>query len=149
MKRLQAFLRRMSREVKVIEGCEAQGDLGVPYMTRYILFRTSFGGLYVHVFHRSDNDRARHDHPWNFVSMILWRGYVEDRPGDRKRYYPGALLFRPATWIHRVELLRDCNGAELPAVTLVWTTSKIRVWGFHVPDGWVEWREFFRTNGCK
>ena len=48
-----------------------------PLMTRYKLLLTRWGNLYLHVFHRSDEDRELHDHPWGFVSLILWGGYYE------------------------------------------------------------------------
>ena len=63
-------------EIKRILGCEKH-----LYMTRTILLRTRWGKLMINYFHRSDEDRALHDHPWTFYSLILWRGYLEHTRG--------------------------------------------------------------------
>jgi hypothetical protein len=57
---------------KEIANCE-----GDPYLTRWFIIRTRLIGIFLHRFHRSDEDRALHDHPWTFISIILWRGYWE------------------------------------------------------------------------
>jgi hypothetical protein len=68
-----------------------------PYMLRWWLFGTSkekddngepkprrpFGlSFYLHIFLRSDDDRALHDHPWDFWSILLVNGYREHRDED-------------------------------------------------------------------
>lgn len=40
------------------------------------------GGLYLHLFLQSDEDRALHDHPWPWVSLILDGKYREHRHED-------------------------------------------------------------------
>ena len=60
------------------------GRDGSPAMVRYRLLDTRWGGLYVHHFLRSDQDRDLHDHPWHFTSLILWGGYVEELPDARR-----------------------------------------------------------------
>jgi hypothetical protein len=49
--------------------------------------------LMLHRMHRPDEDRAHHDHPWNFWTLVLWGGYVEEvsvpamwGPGDGRHY---------------------------------------------------------------
>jgi hypothetical protein len=141
---------------KIIYGCEARGDAASPYMTRWTIFSESWGQLCLHAFHRSDADEL-HDHPWPFVSLILWRGYVEVTPPacslgidcpygcprQRKRVWPGMLLFRSATHKHRVELI---NGER--AVTLVFMGRKVRTWGFFTRQGWQRWTDYFKEWGC-
>lgn len=127
---------------KVIYGCESRGDGHLPYLTRWTIWRTRVGSLYLHRFHRSDHD-VMHDHPWPFVSLILWRGYVEETPRGRSRKWPGMLLCRPARHVHRVELL-----SGRPAVSLVLTGPVVRPWGFWTPTGWEHWRAYFERLGC-
>lgn len=51
------------------------------YMTRLNLLELGpFGSIMINWFHRGDEDRELHDHPWDFVSIILWRGYIEETP---------------------------------------------------------------------
>lgn len=68
-----------------------------PYMLRWWIFGTSkepdehgdpkprrpFGwSFYLHLFLRSDDDRALHDHPWDFWTWLLVNGYREHRDED-------------------------------------------------------------------
>lgn len=118
-----------------------EGD-GTPYMTRYFILKTRWGGIYLHNIHRSDRDDM-HDHPWNFVTFILRGGYWEydtDHPPltNRKRWCgPGTRIKHEAEDIHRVELL---PGVQ--AWTLVFVGRKRREWGFHPLAGFVPWREY-------
>lgn len=52
------------------------------YLSRYTVLRIPFTtrSVYLHCFHRSDEDRDLHNHPWDkSVSLVLWGGYVEER----------------------------------------------------------------------
>ena len=47
------------------------------YLRRWYVFRSAPFAVFLHNFVRSDEDRALHDHPWSFLVIPLWRGYVE------------------------------------------------------------------------
>lgn len=127
-------------KIKKIHGCH--GDL---YMTRLQLLCFDNGAsLMINYFHRSDEDRELHDHPWNFKSLILWRGYNEHHPGGIITTYPGMLIRRPAQWRHRVILKNN-----KPACTLVFTGPNLREWGFHTDKGWVHHSQFWTMKGCE
>src|ERR1700728_4525634 len=108
------------RVERIMRGCDAPGDVESLYMTRLTLFQGANKGvkLCIHIFHRSDFDDL-HDHPWNFWSLILWRGYNEIAEVGSQRVWPGQMIRRKADWRHRVQLLRE-NGREKKAITLVW-----------------------------
>lgn len=118
-----------------------RGDDG-KYLTRWMLLGKRDGAsryrLMLHHFQRSDLDTF-HDHPWWFVSLILWGGYWEETPAGRKWYRPGRLLFRPAEWRHRVEIRGECW-------TLILTGPKVREWGFWCPSGWRHWTKAVRSQ---
>ena len=120
---------------KVIINCE-----GEKYLTRYYLVRTRWLSVFLHIFHCSDEDRALHDHPWNYVTFLLWRGYYEHTPKGVFRRWPLTFAFHPARWRHRVELV---DGK--PAVTLFIHFKRLRSWGYHLSTGWkrhdVWWKE--------
>lgn len=128
---------------RIIYGCEARGDGDKPYLTRYTLISIPGFILCIHVFHRSDADDL-HDHPWNFTSLILWRGYREETAdGKKKRVWPGMVLRRKATHRHRVELV---NGKK--AVTLVIMGKYRKSWGFWEAGKFIDWRKYFIKKGC-
>ena len=58
------------------------GGVDHPYLLRWHLLRKDKYpiNLYLHRMLRDDDDRALHDHPWWFVSIILAGGYVEVMP---------------------------------------------------------------------
>ena len=107
---------------------------GTPYLTRWYLFRSKRFRVFLHKFHRSDDDRALHDHPWPFVTILLsGRGYYEHTQRGQRDYYPPfSINFRlnPAS-PHRVELERDTTGKECPQWTLFIAGINVRRWGFH------------------
>ncbi len=94
-----------------------------PYLERWIIW---FGcTLRLHKFHKGDDDRAFHDHPWWFLTLPL-QSYLEKTPesGLRKvqRLRPH---FRPARHQHIVQLITN-----RPVYTLIFTGPKSKEWGF-------------------
>lgn len=119
-----------------------------PYLLRwYAVPRNNRLNVYLHKFMRDDDDRALHDHPWWFVSVMLRGGYYEHTTGGGliRRDVP-SIAFRRATHAHRVELLRYSSGKLRPAWTLVITGKRSRVWGFWCPKGFVPWHRFVAPN---
>lgn len=140
------------------------GDPKDPYIYRwYGIPRTPFFNIYVHKIIRSDDDRAMHDHPWFNVSIILSGEYCEVTgryPQEKSRYYKlGDIRFRSPWFAHRLELApffwKDSCPPE-PVYTLFITGPRLRVWGFHCPQGWRRWDIFAEkkngisvtTRGC-
>lgn len=126
--------------------------------------------LYLHKFYRGDEDPHMHDHPWPFTSLILTRGYWEERPyvfcdpfdispaqEQTMRYIPTpdkadiharhvfykrfSIVRRPAVWKHRV-ILKD----KKPVWTIVRTGVKERGWGFWMGDKLCPWRQYDDGN---
>lgn len=114
------------------------GDKSRPYMLRWWLIpRNPWFNVYLHKIMRDDDDRALHDHPWASLSVVIQGGYREIRPTGQRIVKPGGIVFRPATFAHRLELL---NGQH--CWSLFFTGPRVRSWGFHCPKGWVHWKVF-------
>lgn len=127
----------------IINSCLARppdfiiGGKDDPYLERWFLLpRNGNGNAYVHRITRDDDDRALHDHPWDFTSIILQGAYRDITKGGRRVYGVGATLHHLATDLHRLEVV------EGPVWTLVLTGKTVRDWGFECPQGWVPWWEF-------
>lgn len=118
------------------------GEHDNPYLQRWFVTpRNRISNRYLHLFLRSDDDRALHDHPWPSVSLTLKGSYVEHeiQAGGihtRKRRVAGDIVFRSAKMAHRIE------ADDGPVWTLFITGPVVRTWGFHCPNGWVHWRDF-------
>lgn len=118
------------------------------YLRRLYLVQTPWFGVKLHWIHRPDTDRHLHDHPWWFVSFVLWGGYEEIVPyaGDYKgkdiEYRDISWFnFKRATDSHRIVCLH-----ESPTLTLVINGPKTRTWGFHTENGFVPWRQYLNVK---
>jgi len=108
------------------------------YLSRYVIFRCKWFGIYIHKFWISDYD-VLHDHPWNFIAIPLTSGYREHLPdGSYLERRPLRPKFRTAEEFHWVELNRG------PAWTLFIHFRKRREWGFLTSTGWVDADEYNR-----
>jgi hypothetical protein len=120
------------------------GGRDKPYLLRwFVIPRNPLFNVYLHLFMRSDDDRALHDHPWFNCSRILLGSYLEHtiaqggieravrmRRGDWRIRWTGRIA-------HRIEL------DDGPCWTLFVTGPRYRQWGFHCPTrGWVHWQRF-------
>lgn len=101
-------------------------------------------GLYLHRFHRGDDEQELHNHPWRWaVSLILAGGYVEERRCDggevkTRIVRPGRLNVIRSDDFHRVELLDE------DAWSLFLVGPKFQGWGFwnRTTGKFWPWREF-------
>lgn len=96
---------------------------GQPYLERWIVW---FGfTLRLHKFHKGDDDRAFHDHPWWFITFPL-QTYMERTPRHTavtvRRFKPH---FRRASHRHIVQLIQPG-----PVWTFIVTGPKSNEWGF-------------------
>lgn len=117
-----------------------------PYLRRwYLIPRNRWFNVYLHQFLRDDDDRALHDHPWWFISVMLRGAYMEHLEDGRiiGRYAP-SIAIRPALHRHRVQLFPTGGpwSPRRPCWTLVITGRKYREWGFWCPKGFVPWFQF-------
>ncbi|MES2651289.1 MAG: hypothetical protein V4663_06085 [Bacteroidota bacterium] len=83
-----------------------------------------------------------HDHPWAFITFLIKGGYVEYSDKGSKLYSRFSLLFRKASYQHRLEI-------HQPVWSIVITFKKVREWGFITPKGWVKWFNYTPSNNCE
>lgn len=95
----------------------------------------------IHKFHRSDDVAdGVHDHPWLYRSIILKGTYVEHFVFGTALRGPGRIIRADASHLHRVELLKDIKGHDMPVYTFFTMGKKSRrTWGFLVNDIWYPW----------
>lgn len=118
-------------------------------VTRWYLHLPYGRKVMLHRFAESDRDRDLHDHPYDFVSLVLRGGYVEKhrtwvkgrRYRDEERRVIVRWNRRRAEDLHRVLLLR------WPTWTLVLTGRRRRQWGFLTRRGWVAEYDYERRGG--
>lgn len=162
-------------ELKDIPGCDENGDGDSVYLSRLSVFSCPWFQVLLHKFNRSDDARAFHNHPWNFLTIPLRYGYYDITPGPvggpNRRQWCGILRprFRRAGHVHRVELPsylceetvygpRDMfrtnpivkqQWKERQSVTLVFTGPIIEKWGFITNGVWEHWQDYGKRLGCR
>jgi hypothetical protein len=118
-----------------------------PYLLRwFVIPRNKMFNVYLHEFYRSDDDRALHDHPWVNCSILLEGEYTEHTIAagginHRRILRAGDVVMRGAKSAHRIELHAG------RCMTLFLTGPKLRTWGFHCAQRWVDWRSFTSPDG--
>lgn len=119
------------------------GSTHDPLLFRWILLRTPWLCIYIHKLCRSDHDRALHDHPWSFVSVVLWGAYLEvtERCVIWREMF--SVAYRPAAWRHRVVI----EDRAKPAWTLVFVGPQTRNWGFWPEGRFCFWKKYDSENG--
>lgn len=152
------------------------GDPECPYMRRWVLNFGPLGSIRLHHWYRSDDKRFKHDHPSDFITLVLKGTYTDlcDGPGRHKiepyrcgvckgrpgvicdicgnglrneKMIPGKIRRRSAEHIHTVAV--DPPGCW----TLLYFWPERRDWGFWVPrklDGVLKWtksNKFFLEHG--
>lgn len=121
--------------VKTVDGKDSL------YLRRFYLKRNGKTRCFLHYFARSDDDRFLHDHPWDFFTIILNKGYMEEIKGGKYRFRNARSgRFHPAEWLHRIHL------TEGPVWTLFFPKQKRREWGFQTNEGWVSHTEYLAND---
>ena len=122
---------------------EIKSKEGVVHFRRYRLFQSPIFAIYIHNIMKSDEDRHKHDHPWNFVSIILEGAYEEEftQPPyhfteTHKVYMSGDFVHHPAEDAHKLTLISD------NVITLVFAYGKRRVWGYQTEKGWIDFKTY-------
>ena len=114
-------------------------DDGQPYLERWILWCGVTFRL--HKFHKGDDDRAFHDHPWWFVTLPL-QSYVEKTPGGGEQLVRhGRPHFRAARHQHIVQI-----EVDKPVWTLLITGSKSKEWGFWDDDKFIHHEQWLSAR---
>lgn len=127
---------------------------GAVYLDRWGLSIDRIGGIYLHRMTAPDPGLDLHDHPWTFVTIPLWGGYIEERSDTRTASLCAAMADRWARTCTRgvtgeVRCLRlrmmrldECHRItklrRRSAWTLVFRGPRRRGWGFYTATGYVD-----------
>jgi hypothetical protein len=97
-------------------------------------------GVMLHQFFGPDEGRCLHDHPWDFVSVILRGAYDEQLTEATPDQSSIGIHCWRSRWSKRRLSATDRHRITWVAPgtwSLVLHGRKERTWGFHTPAGWV------------
>lgn len=147
---------------------------GALYLERWSLTVDRIGSIKLHKMEAPDPGEDLHDHPWTFVTIPLWGGYVEERAEIRTAHRwahaaglwadaaakvakglpdagQGARGFREhVRWLKpRMMRLDECHRIVVLDRPVVWTLvicgPKRRPWGFYLADGFMAESQYDAT----
>jgi len=105
-----------------------------PYLVRWVL---DFGyfSIRLHNWRKSDDMRAKHDHPWWFLSLVLSGLFVDRGDKDVVRK-PGSISFFPSSHQHSLGVLK-------PGYTPLICGPENRKWGFYINGKFIKRNRYF------
>lgn len=125
---------------------------GEVYLDRWGIGHDRIGGVLLHRMEAPDPGADLHDHPWTFVSIVLWGGYIEQRALSREAPFFAQLAERHGGCTRgiieerrlgsvRVMRLDECHTITALRHRRCWTLvikgPRRRLWGFYLPDGYM------------
>jgi hypothetical protein len=115
---------------------------------RLRLLQTPWFSVLVHHIQQNDLDRAPHDHPWPFASLILRGGYREevwDCPHNlaNVRHRIRRPFSVRVTKLSQAHQITNLHGEVW---TLVFTGRHRGTWRFWLPGGPIDWREYDKAE---
>lgn len=122
---------------------EIKSKKGVLHFRRWRIMETPWFGIYIHGIYKADKDLHLHDHPWNYMSVVLKGAYLEASKvdGEIRMARPVQWKWNNATRFHKIALL------VTPSVyTLFITGKKYREWGYDVDGVWVDNQTYRNTK---
>lgn len=97
----------------------------------------------------ADPQRDLHDHPVDFLALVLRGGYTEEYvPGNSFTVgRDGPILgvsTRQIRWVNwkRIPGVHRIVSVQPKTITLVFYGPSRHTWGFYTYKGWVPWREY-------
>ena len=109
--------------------------------------QTPWFSLFLHRMDGPDSRPTLHDHPWNFLSVVLRGGYIE------RRLDPATMEVREGHTVRHVNHMRTHDAHAIvsllrwPTWTLLLVGARRRTWGYwernpYGIDGEWTWTEF-------
>ncbi len=126
--------------MKVLTIGEELGQPECPYIRRWVLDFYLFS-IRLHHWLSSDDQRNFHDHPWWYITIILWGGYTDRSPQGEDKMGVGSIRFRRAKHQHTV--LVNKGGCW----SLLITGREKRIWGFWVKGKFRKRNKYFYMFG--
>ena len=127
---------------------------GKPYLSRFFFIKTPWFSVFLNVLHGPDTYSHLHDHPVDFLSLLLWGGYSEHSvyelytegggylgTTNRGIEYHSWYNWMPHTKRHRI------ISTTGKVVTLCFASAKRQDWGYFVDNVKVPWQVYRQQLG--
>lgn len=123
-------------------------DDDLTYLTRWRIVQTPWFSFYLHRITAPDSRPTLHDHPWNFVALVLRGGYIERRLNTRTMKVDETHRIRRINRMRTSDFHAIVHLKRTPTWTLLLVGPRVRTWGYLESnfrareDGEWMWTEF-------
>ena len=118
---------------------------GVLQFRRWRLFSCPWFGIFIHKIYISDNDIHPHNHPWNFLSIVLDGLYEETSKNNKllplRKF--GSIYTLNTREYHRMYI------SEPSTVLIITGKRKTDSWGYWTENGFVDWETYRESHDTK
>lgn len=119
----------------LLEWKQPLGKDECPYVHRWMIGHNKLGSLRLHHWIGSDDPRAKHDHPWWFMTFVLRGGYTDvallgDHEDDHRDISLHDHLRAPTCRLRRANHRHTVQTDQGGAWTFMITGPAKRDWGF-------------------
>ncbi len=134
---------------------EIKSKTGELHFRRWNLLTTPWFNIYLHCIYKPDEDKHLHDHPWNFIGIILSGAYIEEvslindesflktvhaknLPTKKRFRHPLDIVNRKDYIPHKILHILTSK----PVWTLNFTSKRTRDWGYIGDNGWINHKDY-------
>ncbi len=119
---------------------EPMGDKDNPYLYRWTFLFFNYS-IRIHHWIDSDDKRFFHDHPWNFISIVLKGKYTNVTPNGRLEVSAPSMWYSSALKRHYLEIPKE------GAWTLLICGRPWNKWAFYIGERRFRPLRYFHTYG--
>lgn len=118
---------------------EIKSKDGVLHFRRWNIITIFNFRIYLHAIYKADEDAHLHNHPWNFINIVLKGSYTERLPNSKLvPKFPVMICKRTRDQFHKIE---DVHTPVVYTLNFMW--GKYKEWGYSVNGKFVD-RETYR-----
>ena len=116
---------------------EIKSKEGDVHFKRWQILKTPFGSIWLHAIHKADQDKHLHNHPWDFISVVLKGSYKEMTQQGIKFQTPGKINVRDGSEYHKI-----LEVESEVVYTLFFVSKPKRLWGYDVDNRFVDHEKY-------
>jgi len=156
IEKLEQWVENKGRQYVIMDDYNSKDPK--PYLIRSIVFKSKWFCIYIHRFLSSDKP-VPHDHPWNFFTWIISKGYVEQLyfdigvRDDQQTCWsiarrPGSIIRRKCSDVHRVVVSKEYSLEEKneAPLSVCFIGPRKQEWSFYDNGKKIDWREFLEVK---
>ncbi len=117
---------------------EIRSKNGELHFIRWEIFSIGNFSMNIHAIYKADEDRHLHNHPWNFMNIILKGSYIELLPNGKVRLKTFlSTSIRKADKFHKIG---EVVSKSVYTLNFMW--GKRKDWGYDVNGKFVQHEEY-------